>query len=947
MKSLLALACLLLASAAAAAPPTLDWMPLRQAVTVYIPNPEGRALTVAVRRVDLNLFCQGPQTMLVKLYGPEGEVLQHAEVPDDGVTCGSYQQARAGWDHELWAQGGLRAIGAEPLYDDERFFDPARLASLPAQEVRIDVPAGQPGVHQLLLAGCDDHVVQVALTPDRGVGVLGHPDFAVIRPDGRPRWLYVPPLPDYVQPADVLDLWLVEHGYPRQATVTVSHEGKPLTFTNALTPAETTRLTAGQGLGQFKLKDPLPPAGALLKLDIVGQRRFLLRVHGVPGILCPDEATARAIAGGITRLPNGPAVSLPFQRKLWDSLTHLKAEDFRVSVEPGKWYQPDRQELARLKALAWERSHDPKAVDRTLAAVNKLLDQTQPFDLHRFMQGLSIKSAAANDLMLFYLLPLEGNQLAGNAAVRNLVLLALAQQWLRIRAGDVVYEPTELNLAYAEGFHWNWWETLLYLQPALSPATREAFQQGVARVADRLAYANGLELVLSNGRTTIPLNLFHASLICQEPRFAELSRLYLQRMMNAQDGPHSGWSPSGYFREHFGADGGYCTYPLYQLGRLYALSKDPAVLDAMDRLCRWIAHTTFPAGDKLIGPTSWNARIDMSAGEHVWGDGQKFIAAQSPWAARLYRRHPNTAKLLDLPDPKLTAPAPQLPTLLMTPYTRNVRPEADWPCESREPAFVDIGEGGEFFAVNRGSYYALTYAGKRPPFWMDHFLGGVMGMTGGGLTGLYIRGVGPVLLGRQSKQYGQPLEQWRQMAAPAVVGVMSDGRVFHTGVSRCTPVAQPDQWTLTVSGEAVTAPVNFTRQYRFDAEVIRAQANLTAADLHRDVFQYQVHFNKPTLAIREAWEVVPLWSALPGAQLTGQDAAGAAVELSATEGRLVKTISLITASGGVRLELEQATEVKLAEGKLSAVYLLMGRDLPTDGGTASIRYVLKPVIGAK
>ena len=87
----------------AAAPPT--YYHLRQGVTFYVANPRGVAFQIKLDLKDINTYCQGAQTALLKVYDPTGAVLHDEDLPDDGITDGGYDQAWAGWDHELWARG--------------------------------------------------------------------------------------------------------------------------------------------------------------------------------------------------------------------------------------------------------------------------------------------------------------------------------------------------------------------------------------------------------------------------------------------------------------------------------------------------------------------------------------------------------------------------------------------------------------------------------------------------------------------------------------------------------------------------------------------------------------------------------------------------------------------------------------------------------------------------
>ena len=936
-----------LAGAAASQDPV--YYHLRQGVTLYVANPNGQPFGLAIDLKDLNVFCQGAQTALFKVYDPDGNVLHEEDIPDDGITDGGYAQAWAGWDHELWARGAIRELGAEPLFRWDTFSSPRKLDKIRGAARKVAVSPGKKGVYQIQLVGCDDHFVKLQLSPALSFGVLGHPDFFAGHADQfREAYLYVPELPYYARKQNRIDLCVIEHGYPRTRQLTLYHGSRQLPMKRIPQGDTVGTLTPGQALGRATVSLEGVEPGTVLKLVNEGQQDYLLRIHGIPPILCPDAATARLIHGGMERLLGGPVVSFPFQKELWNAVKHLKKGDFDIGLKPGEWFQTTSDEVRRIMVHPWECTRNPKNVDGILVKVQKLLDTSDPFDLVTFYGALSLGSSEVKDLALFCRYPFKGNRMYGNRAVRNLVTLALIKAWMKFRGGEVVFEWGELNVAYAQGFHWNWWEPIWYMREALDPAVLRAFQKGVKRIADRMAFANGLELVISNGRTTVPLNLYHAYLITDETRLKARALDYLRRMRTARDGPHSGWSETGYFREHFGPDGGYCTYPLYQLGRMYQISKEKDVLDILDRLCRWMCYVTFPTGGRWTGPTSWNSRIAAAPIEHIWGSGYVYCAAESEWAARLYRHFHTNPAVYDLPDPAFEPgkPIPKKPTLLQTHLTRRVIPARPFPAESAEPFFTDVGGGGELFAVRRGSYYALVYAGRRIPFWMDISLDGVMDFSGGGLTGLYVPGVGPVLMGRHNKQYGWPIEKWEQLSVPVVAGETSDGRFFNTGV--CRNEVHPDKknWSIRTVGEAVTVPVNFERTCRFDEKGIAASVAIRNAELNADVFQYRSHFRKPHRGIKYAWELVPFVTG-KDTRVTALDAAGKALgDLTEAGFEGVKTIEIDVGKGGARLVLEDVRTVRLSKkcNRWARSIQIKVCDTVRYGESAGVAYTITPFV---
>lgn len=939
---------------------------LRQGVTFYIANPKGAAFEAAIDLKDINVYLHGPQTAMVKLYDPAGNILFNDEIPDDGIETGGYDQAWGGWDHELWARGGTRDAGAEPMFRWDTFSDPRKLDKIQGAVRSIKVPAGKAGVYQLQVVGCDDHYLKLTLPPELKFGVVGHPDFLAGHGDQfRTTYLYVPELPYYAKGRD-LELWLIENAYPRTRKLTLFNGSTALPMKNVPYKTTATSMTADQGIGrsEISLKAPGIAPGSVLKLVNEGDPNgdFLIRVHGIPPIFCPDEETAKFIAGGITAIKDGPVVSFPWQAELWDAVKGLKKEDLVVKPGGGEWNKMAKEDINKLQLWQWELSNDPDTVDKTLKGIEAALAKIEPFSIGKAFETPEISNVPYHDLMTFYLYPIKGNGLYRNAAVKNIITLNMIRQWHRYRAGEVIWDTGELNVAYAQGFHWNEWEPVNVMKESLDPAALKAFQKGVSNIGQRMFYANGLELVLSNGRTTIPMNLYYAYLITGDEKMKDLSKRYLKRMVDATDSPQAGGSKAGYFREHFAADGGYCTYPLFQLGRMWDMSGDPDVYNALDKLCVWINYITLPNGpNAYTGPTSWHARIAMAAIEHTWGDGYKYTATKSQAAANIYHMLRKGKEFYDVADPALE-PGQKMPdqkSLVLTRLTRGVLPAKPLPAESAQPFFEDLGDAHEFFCVRRGSYYAIAYAGRRVPFWMDLSLGGYSSFNGGGIAGLSVTGnTGAVIVARQHKEYGWPLEEWNSLAAPVAVGTLDDGRIFNTGVSRNTPTCDKAGWTLKTTGECVTAPVNYERSYQFNDAGVAASVRIIDADMNKDVFQYREFFRKPHTHIAFAWELVP-YLAAEGATVTAFDASGKSLGALAEQAiDHVAAFEIDNTRGGVRVKLDKPRTIKLSakpettqvwkdgghatDGRSRAVQIKICDKLEI-AGNAELKYELVPM----
>jgi len=280
--------------------------------------------------------------------------------------------------------------------------------------------------------------------------------------------------------------------------------------------------------------------------------------------------------------------------------------------------------------------------------------------------------------------------------------------------------------------------------------------------------------------------------------------------------------------------------------------------------------------------------------------------------------------------------------------TRGVLPDKPLPAESKGSFFTDVGGGNELFAVRRGNYYALLFAGNRPAFWMDVSLDGNACYNGGGITGLYLQnGPKTILLGRVSKQYGFPIEKWEEQTVPVATGQIADGRYFNTGVSRNQVFPDPSTWSIKTTGEAISAPVNYERSYRFDEESISARIMLKNADLHHDVFQYRKHFRKPHHQITHAWELVPFYNEKT-TTITGLDSQGkdlGAIGIEGKEG--VAQIEINNGRGGIRLKLDTPRFVKLSKPPSAgrnlsrSVQIRIAQEVKVDA-EAVLEYIIEP-----
>ena len=95
-----------------------------QGVTAYVNNPRGKAFEVGLEVRDWNLLEQGPREVLLKIYDPDGRLLEREVIEDDGVAGSPYLPETGGWDHEMWYYALLYGRGSKPMIRWSSFTEP-------------------------------------------------------------------------------------------------------------------------------------------------------------------------------------------------------------------------------------------------------------------------------------------------------------------------------------------------------------------------------------------------------------------------------------------------------------------------------------------------------------------------------------------------------------------------------------------------------------------------------------------------------------------------------------------------------------------------------------------------------------------------------------------------------------------------------------------------------
>jgi hypothetical protein len=281
-------------------------------VTLYAPNPDGKPLTVTLAVRDLNLYNAGPRELLFKIYDPDGKPVVREIIPDDGITDGAFMDRIGGWDHELQYLCNLYGLGTRPAFRWSAWSSTNRLAALAARSFERTVP-GLPGTYRIVLAGTPDHVVTVGVSPDRPVGVAGHPPF-LHGHDAGPivRYAYMPP------GADGVFFAVAEPDLPATRRFKLTGPDGTVRFDGMATGAyASVAFQASNDVGKlYKLEVSGGANDYWLNLGFSFPRKdpqwFDYVGMGSQAVWAGDPETARALKGGVTEV-DGKVFWHPFQ----------------------------------------------------------------------------------------------------------------------------------------------------------------------------------------------------------------------------------------------------------------------------------------------------------------------------------------------------------------------------------------------------------------------------------------------------------------------------------------------------------------------------------------------------------------------------------------------------------------------------------------------------------
>jgi len=744
----------------------------------------------------------------------------------------------------------------ELVFEDRRYERPSPRAQ------PFDVPATKPGVYKIVVSGNRaNEPVGLELPAGMRYAYMGCDILTTDTDVLRRAYLYVP---RHVSTFGI-DLAKVYGTRGVERTLRVFHE-------------------TGQEIASTSLKDKhnvveITPArrDVVYRLEVNGTGRFSLIFSGVPGILASDPDTVRTIKAGAVYLDEGVTVQHAFLKPLWEELKAIRRRDltFTERVLDAAAFAKDRpRRHAQLLGNYGPLSNVPVIVEL------QNVDPASPwFGSVDLWQTHSKESTAdprnplapfpevtrwggAGALALAYAYQHPCNPYAGDRVLRDRALASAILQLLRLDESEVIVEKTARTSANKwGGYHFFYLyhvvTPLWILRDELPDRLREAWVTTAERIAQKHAYFHASV----TNQWAIPL-LTHYLMgrLTGKARYVRLVDEHINLLTTDAYTDYVGQSPSGFYRESRGCDGGYNSMSVFYLSCLYHFTRDERLLASLKRSfeLRSLMTVSEPDG-RVLAATSFNTRTPSSFAHPFYPDTvimAPFIAEASDWLRRVEPPPDKVHSItwhLTRPDEveasirhwvahKLTVDnrqriggAGDLTVHLFEHIDDPVRlVEEPLPCEKPGSFVRDVA--GDFLVIKRPSYYTYLYTS---PLAAEYYLKKVR--QGGGLSLVWTPTMGVSLFGINADH----------LHHHGLSGTTEDGKPFTSCTTRSEKWERDaqDGGRVTVSGAIRGAPLKFTRTYAFDDDHIgvRLEVTATQAFAPRDVAVQFPYLEKPAL----------------------------------------------------------------------------------------------------
>lgn len=718
------------------------------------------------------------------------------------------------------------------------------------QTASLAVPARGAGVYQVAITGFWP-VVDLHTDPPLSFGVYGYPQIACRDGQFAGAFVYAPPG--------------LAHLNVRWS------EGLQSLSVSDDAGSNVMKVSAADGSASSA---PIE-SGRVYRLSARSQGVGAISFAGMPIVLCPDEASARAIHASVDVLDDGTICFHKFQARAHAILARYRAlPPSAYAVQPPvlvrfrqEWLaQPARNQLllgpygvfAGLEAVLAAQVLDSASpwfgcihAERDQSGAMRRGDPWKTID----RLGMSRVATTLPTLAAVYSVRERFNPLAGNEALRNRVVIAALQELMLLREHELTIPEFEEYPGGARAFTFT---RLTFSFPLVvrdcPDDVRSVWTEGLQRCVDHEAL--GQVGITANQWSFIMRGIQQFSEGVDDDWYAQIVKRQVRWLLTRNQWGW-GWMPAGYFAES-GPDATYSGISLHNFGWLYRRTGDPDLKEALIQCFDLFNHTVAPEPDgSWLGATSFNSRTPDDWSKPQWTAGVCMLAgeieeavplvgrawlSQAPpvGAARLREAEQRTASLLTYLD----RPAFQRieEAVLMDASEIGFvvwQCSADSTLHGRLPVLESASFtrvfGQEFMCARRPGYYAFLYAGAPMEDWQKRTRPAdphsQFPRNGGGLCMFWSPAFGTSLLAKN----------WSAYAAQTVLVERADGADWE------------DYWSV---------------QGRFDA--VRDQATITATILNQPVqVERRINFRDDGvdcavgLSVRAALNATGVWECFP------------------------------------------------------------------------------------
>lgn len=558
---------------------------------------------------------------------------------------------------EVYLRRTTRAVKGEPIHPITlvRVIDPEgnlvawrELTDQPdgTTEVVLPVPRGGAGIWRVSFSGgrTGDEVA-IGLPATQTWGVRGEMSLTVSDTTPKEAWLYVPRTSTH----------LVVRGFgkPEAAATFFDEADKQLGR-----PAWQARSRS-----QLLVVDDIKPK-SLVKVNLSGYLGNALAFDGLPGLLCPDPDSARALRGGTVEA-DGVLCAGPLQARARRWAVAAAERGLEVKLDWPRRVPADLDDPI-LESLVWAKYGPLSSLDGGLAS--QVTDPSSPYlgasfrseealkkrdTWEDFLHGGVLSPFASSALASAVVVPGRLNPAQGHPALTRRAALSAMFHLASLQGDDIIREKDLRTTTYPMThaffvFDGNLGRAFMLLEDRLDPEARAIWKQGLMAVADKLGDHIAYQ---SNQGAHAMMGHLHTYVATGQRRFLG----YFERLMNGYldcawtVNSNFGQHPAGFYLENHGPDGNYDHLNTYCVATAYfeyrALPEaDPELVQklrrAIDRSLHFKSLFWLPQPDgEIASPTAINNRTGGVMGRPSY-PGDYMTKAEFPLALRRWTMNP-------------------------------------------------------------------------------------------------------------------------------------------------------------------------------------------------------------------------------------------------------------------------------------------------------------------